>query len=114
MHTNISDFVIGKQYGGVYICKTHAVKSTKTDSKYLDMQIVDKTGEINGKCWTIPANVNVDDIVDGDFIALVLVIESYQGKMQAKITNLKILEPTDVFDKSEIVPVAPEPADSMY
>lgn len=114
MHKDISNFVVGEKYGGVYICKSHTMKTAKTGSSYIDMQIVDKTGEINGKCWTIPQNFNPENIVDGDFIALVLQIEEYQGKLQAKINNIRCIEPTDVFDKSEVIPVAPEPAESMY
>lgn len=111
---NIADFVVGQKYGGVYICKSHVMKVSKTGGKYIDMQIIDKTGEINGKCWSIPQGFNPDKIVDGDFIALVLNIEEYQGKPQAKIDNIRLILPTDEFDKSEVIPVAPEPAESMY
>lgn len=114
MHKDIKDFSVGQKYGGVYICKSHAIKTAKTGSTYIDMQIQDKTGEINGKCWTIPQIFDCSKIVDGDFIALSLLIEEYQGKMQARIDNIKIIEPTDLFDKSEIIPVAPEPAEKMY
>ena len=114
MHKNISDFKIGEEYSGAYICKTHSLKLTSSNSTYLDMQIIDKTGEINGKCWTIPKGFEVDKIEDGNFIALILQIEEYKGKMQAKITNIRLITPDDNFDKSEIIPVAPEPADDMY
>ena len=114
MHNNISDFKIGEKYGGVYICKTHSIKLSKTGNQYIDMQINDKTGDLSCKCWNIPGNFNTEQIVDGDFIALVLVIEEYQGKMQAKIENIKIITPTDIFDKSEIIPVAPEPSNPQF
>lgn len=114
MHKDIKEFTVGQKYGGVYICKSHVMKTAKTGSTYIDMQIQDKTGEINGKCWIIPQGVDTSRIVDGDFIALSLQIEEYQGKMQARIDNIKIIEPTDAFDKSEIIPVAPESADNMF
>lgn len=114
MRKNIVDFVKGEKYGGVYICKSHSIKNAKTGAKYIDMQIVDKTGEINGKCWTIPQGFNPEKIVDGDFIALSLQIEEFQGKLQARIDNIKIIEPTDTFDKSEIIPMSPENPEKMF
>lgn len=113
-HVNISDFEVGKNYTGVYICKTHASKVSKNNKQYIDMQIIDKTGEINGKCWDIPIGFNPDEIQDGYFIALIMTIEEYNGKPQAKITNLRHIRPEDNFDKSEIIPIAPEPADTMF
>lgn len=114
MHSDISKFVVGEKYAGVYICKSHVMKTASTGSQYIDMQILDKTGELNGKCWNIPQNFNPNDIVDGYFIALVLQIEEYKGKMQAKINNIRCITATDVFDKSEIIPVAPESSESMF
>lgn len=115
-HSNISDFKVGNKYGGIYICKQHTMKVAKTGSQYIDMVAMDKTGEINCKVWSMPMGFNPNEIVDGDFIALVMLIEEYQGKMQAKVENIKIVTPDmhSQFDKSEVIPVAPESANVMW
>lgn len=115
-HANICDFKVGNKYGGIYICKQHVMKVAKTGSQYIDMVAVDKTGEIGCKVWSMPMGFNPDEIVDGDFIALVMLIEEYQGKLQGKVENIKIVTPDmhNQFDKSEVVPVAPEPANIMW
>lgn len=112
--TAIKDLKIGTKYQGVYICKTHSVKVTKTNTPYLDMILLDKTGEINAKWWSIDPGFNVENIEDGNFIIASFSVEDYMGAPQVKIDRMKIPGPTDMFDKSEIVPTAPIPAEKMY
>ena len=114
MHKNIKDFVVGEKASGVYIVTSHSIKPTKTNSNYLDINIQDKTGTINGKMWTIPANFDVNGIVDGGFIVLAFTVEEYLGKKQIKIDNIRLVDETVRFDKSELIPTAPRPADEMY
>lgn len=114
MHTNIKDLQVGQTASGVYIVNSHAVKPTKVNTSYLDITLSDKTGTINGKMWTIPANFNVDGIVDGYFILVAFAVEEYQGKKQVKIDNIKLVTPDVKFDKSEIIPTAPQTPSVMF
>lgn len=114
MHKNIKDFVVGERGSGAYIVVSHSVKPTKTGKPYLDISLSDKTGTINGKLWDIPANFNAGNIVDGYFIAIAFTVEDYQGKKQLKIENIKLITDESNFDKSEIIPTAPEPAEKMF
>jgi len=113
-HTNISEFIVGQKYSGAYIVKTHAVKPTKNGSNYLNLVIFDKTGELNCNMWNIPPLFNADDIVDGYYIAVALTTEEYQGRLQGRIDNIKIITDESKINKSELIPTAPDSADKMY
>ena len=111
---NIVDMVVGQTYTNVFLLKQHTIKSTKTGSKYLDLVIQDKTGDMPGKLWTIPESLDVDTLQDSDFIIMQFLVEDYQGNKQAKITNIRRVREGDKFDKEELVPIAPESAEEMY
>lgn len=112
--TNIVDMNVGETYSHIFLLKQHAVKQTKNNTNYLDLVFMDKTGEMPGKMWAIPATLDTDSLQDSDFIVLQFTVEDYQGTKQAKITNIRLVRPTDEFNKEELIPVAPEPAQDMY
>lgn len=111
---NIVDMVVGENYANIYLLKSHSLKKTKTGTEYLDLIFMDKTGELPGKLWTIPPALNVDNIQDSDFIVLQFTVEDYQGSKQAKITNIRMVKPTDSFNKEELIPVAPEDPRALF
>lgn len=114
MHTNIKDLKVGERYTDVYIVRQHAVKSTKSGGQYLNLTLSDKTGDINANCWNIPPAFNPDLIVDGYFIGVVFQAEEYQGKMQARVDNIKIITQETGFSPAEIIPSSPESPAAMY
>lgn len=113
-HINIVDLKINNKYQGIYIVKSHAIKTAKTGSNYLDFVFKDKTGEISGKCWNIPSHVDVNAIKDSDFICMAFMVEEFNGNKQLRVDNLRPVLPTEDFDRSELIPVAPEPAEKMF
>lgn len=111
---NIADMTIGQTYTNVFLLKQHTVKNTKNGTAYLDMVIQDKTAELPCKLWTIPESLDVKTLSDSDFIVLQVLVEDYQGNKQGKVQNIRRVKPTDKFDKSELIPLAPEDPEKMY
>lgn len=113
MHVNVNTLVAGQKYQGVYILLSHAKKTTKTGKDYLDISLSDKTGNIPAKLWDIPFDLDVDSLVDGDFIVVQFSVDTYMGNNQAIIEKIRKLLPTDQFDKADLVPCAPETGSDM-
>lgn len=113
IHHNINQLQLGEKKAGVYLVKNHAVKQTNKGNPYLDIVLVDKTGEISGKWWNIQG-FNCDTIVDSDFIVVKYLVEDYNGNKQLRIENLKLVDPTTDFDPADIIPVSPEDPKLLY
>lgn len=112
-HNNITELQIGSSYMDIYLVKNHAVKTSSKNKPYLDITLVDRTGEINGKLWNMDG-VNPDRIVDSDFIAVAFSVEEYNGNKQARINKIGPVKEGAVFDKSEIIPTSPEDPQTLY
>ena len=111
---NIIDMVVGQTYSNVFLLKQHSAKNTKTGSRYLDMVIQDRTGDMPCKLWTIPESLDVDNLQDSDFIVMQVLVEDYQGNKQGKVMNIRTLREGDKFNKEELIPIAPESGDDMF
>lgn len=79
----------------------------RTDSKgkgYLDLNLVDRTGEINCKMWTVPAMPPVAGAV-----AWVRgTVQEFNGRLQLRVEVIRPKQPTDDVELSMLVPCAPE------
>ncbi len=112
-HINITDLKVGDNIGGIYLVKSHSIKVSKTDKRYLDITIMDKTGEINGKLWNIEG-VNCEAIKDSDFIAIKFTVDEYNDSKQARIVTINQISPEMEFDKSQLVPSSPINPEILY
>lgn len=112
-HNNITELQVGNAYADIYLVKSHTVKTSSKNKQYLDITLVDRTGEINGKVWNMDG-VNTDRIVDSDFIAVAFQVEEYNGNKQARINKIAPVKEGAVFDKSEIIPTSPEDPQALY
>lgn len=113
IHHNINQLQIGDKKAGVYLVKNHAIKQTNKGNNYLDIVVVDKTGEISGKWWNIQ-NLNCDKIVDSDFIILKYLVEEYNGNKQLRIEDVKLVNAETDFDPADIIPMSPEDPKLLY
>ena len=112
-HNMISNLKVGDKYTDVFLVKNHAIKQTQKGSDYLDIVVVDRSGEISGKWWNI-VGFDCNNMVDSDFILLQYQVEDYQGNKQLRILSVKNVAPGTQFDMSDIVPTAPENPEDMY
>lgn len=112
-HNMISKLQVGDKYTDIFLVKNHSIKQTQKGSDYLDIVVVDKSGEISGKWWNI-VGFDCNNIVDSDFIMLQYQVEDYNGNKQLRILSVKNVAPGTQFDMSDIIPTAPENPYNMY
>jgi 3'-5' exoribonuclease len=109
----ISDFKSGERIVGYYIIKAFNLRTSNNNKKYLDMTLMDRSGEINAKIW------NVDEKTEKSYgPGLVVKIEGdvtlWNNTMQLKIVRHRLSTDEDAVDLDEFVPAAPLKAEYMY
>lgn len=85
----------------------------RTDSKgklYLDMNLVDRTGEINCKMW----NPTVQPPPAGAVAWVQGTVQEFNGRLQLRIDSIRPRTPQDDVDLTRLVPCAPERPSVMF
>lgn len=106
----VSQFKVGETYIGFLLVKSAEKRtSPKNGTQYVDMNLADRTGEINCKIWdgnaTVPA-VNSVVKVRG-------LVQEYNGRLQFRIEQIRPATQEDNVDMSRLSNSAPESAESM-
>lgn len=109
----IKEFKVGEEVQGVFIIKTVAIRISTNNKKYLDMNIVDSTGEVNAKLW------DCSDEQENLYKENILVkirghVSEWRGQQQLKINKIRLTTDEDELNLEEFVPVAPEKDIDMF
>jgi len=88
---------------------------TKANKPYLSVDLMDRDGTINGKMWD-NAEQAYECFEKGDVVAVRGLANSYQGRMQLKIVDIRVTDERDKehLDMSDIVPHTPHDPDAMW
>lgn len=102
----ISELKPGEKADGFFLIKSFEVKKTTNGKQYIDMDLVDKTGEINGKIWDYTKDA--EKLVSENPVVKVRgeVLE-WNGTKQLKIHKIREKTPQDNVKISELIPSAP-------
>ena len=108
MDITISMLETGMRYEGFLLVRSADQREGKTGGKYLDMNLTDRTGEVNCKLWdgTVPPPPS------GSVIKVRGLVQEYNGRKQLRIEKMRMSTPADGVDLSLLVPCAPEAPDA--
>ena len=85
--TCIANFKDGDSIQGFYLCVEKHLRHTRSGDLYLDLQLRDKTGSINGKIWD-----NVDKLNNkfnaGDPVAVSGNVDSFKERPQLIVKKI--------------------------
>lgn len=111
-HKNISELKMGEKIESFYLIKSYEVKKTTAGKQYIDINLVDKTGEINAKIWEY--SKETEQIASENSIVKVRgeVLE-WSGLRQLKINKIRGREENDSVKISELIPSAPVESPEM-
>lgn len=109
---NISELKAGEKTDGFYLVKSSEAKKTTNGKMYIDIELVDKTGEINAKIWEYTEEK--ENILKNNPIVKVRgeVLE-WNGSKQLKVNKIRPKIPTDNIKISELIPSAPIEQEEM-
>ncbi len=105
----VSELIKDDRYDGFLLVRSAEQRSASNGSRYLDMSLGDRTGEINAKLW------------DGAFApppagAVVRVrglVHEYNGRLQIRVERLRVANEADNVPLEALVPCAPHPPEDM-
>ncbi|CAA7603311.1 HD domain protein [Acididesulfobacillus acetoxydans] len=100
---------------GFFAVKDIAEKETReAKKKYLDLILVDISGQINAKVWDIEKCLFGDRPKRGDIVKIEALVQEYKGTKQLNLNKLRKAEKPDGYDPQKIIPKAPIPAQEMW
>lgn len=110
---NISDFKVGEKTEGFYLVKSFDVKKTTNGKQYIDINLVDKTGEINSKIWEYSEDKE-ELLANSSVVKIRGEVLEWNGSKQLKVNKIRAKADTDSIDISELIPSAPIDQEEMF
>lgn len=107
--TTVSQFVKDLRFEGYLLVRSAEQRTATSGSRYLDMNLADKTGEINSKVWDSAATAPQT----GTALKVRGLVLEYNGRLQLRVDKMRPVEPQDEMDVSLLTPCAPEPPEEM-
>ncbi|MCL2867315.1 MAG: HD domain-containing protein [Clostridia bacterium] len=92
------------RYEGFFLVRQSEQRAASNGSRYLDMTLGDKSGEINAKLW----DGSVPPPPIGAVVKARGLMQEYNGRMQFRVEKMRQAEPQDKVDISLLTHSAPE------
>lgn len=105
----VSQLVKDLRFEGFLLVRSSDQRTGSNGSRYLDMNLTDRTGEINCKVW----DGNVAPPPAGTVIKVRGLVQEYNGRLQLRVERLRQPTAEDDVDLSKLVPCAPESPEKM-
>lgn len=105
----VSQLVKDLRFEGFLLVRSSDQRTGSNGSRYLDMNLTDRTGEINCKVW----DGNVQPPKAGTVIKVRGLVQEYNGRLQLRVERLRQPTAEDDVDLSKLVPCAPESPEKM-
>lgn len=97
---------------GFVILKKCDIKKTKAGAEYLDLIIADKEGEMSAKLWDYRGG---SDVFENDMIVKIRgTVETYNGKDQFRVAQIRPAGEADDYNLSELVPASAVGGEQLF
>lgn len=110
---SIKDFLSGDKVQNFFIIKSVEDKTSSNNKRYLDLNLGDKTGEINGKLWDSKEE-DKEKFTVGMLIKVRGTVTAWQNNLQLRIDMIRPAQEKDGVMISDYVPSAPIDSIFMY
>lgn len=107
--TSIASLRPGDTFLGFLLVRSADKRLDKRGTGYLDMNLADRTGEMNCKVW----NGTVEPPAAGSVVKVQARIDEYNGRPQMRVERFRTANSEDDFDMSLLVACAPERPETM-
>ena len=104
----VAAFTKDLKFEGFLLVRTSEQRASSNGSKYLDMTLCDRTGDINAKVW----DGTIQPPKVGGVIKVRAQVTEYNGRLQLRVNKLREAQEEE-FDMSLLVPCAPQPPRDM-
>ncbi len=107
----VSQLIRDSHFEGFLLVRGAEKKTDKNGRDYVDMNLGDRTGEINAKIWNWDGNQEVPE--SGKPIKVRGLVQEYNGRLQMRVERWRTPNAEDAVDLAEFVPAAPRKAEDM-
>lgn len=105
----VCDLMKDQRFEGFLLVRTSDQRTGGNGAKYLDLNLADRTGEVNAKVW----DGNVPAPAPGSVVKVRGGTLEYNGRLQLRVERIRAMAPTDDVDLASLAPCAPEPPEAM-
>ena len=106
----VCDLVKDQRFEGFLLVRSSDQRTGGNGAKYLDLNLADRTGEVNAKVWDgnvpVPAPGSVVKVRGGTL--------EYNGRLQLRVERIRAMADSDDVDLSALTPCAPESPEEMF
>ena len=99
------------RFEGFLLVRIAEKKTDKNGRDYVDMNLTDRTGEINCKIWNWDEKENVPE--SGSVVKVRGSVQEYNGRTQLRVEKWRVATEEDQLDMNLLVPSAPRSATDM-
>ena len=112
-YKNIKQLQAGDIVQSFFLVKAADSKTGGNNKSYLDLTLVDQTGELNAKIWD-RSDEDAKQYVPNTLVKVQGVVNEWQSRLQLKIHKIRVATVEDDLDIGNFVPVAPYSPEFMY
>ena len=105
----VCELVKDQRFEGFLLVRSSDQRTGGNGAKYLDMNLADRTGEVNAKVW----DGNVAPPAPGSVIKVRGGTLEYNGRLQLRVERIRAMVDSDDVDLSALTPCAPETPEAM-
>ena len=105
----IASLKVGDTFLGFLMVRSAEQRTNQKGGRYLDLNLIDRTGEVNCKMWdgTVPPPPA------SSVVKVQAQVQEFNGRMQMKIDRMRAANESDCIDLSQLIPCAPESPETM-
>ncbi len=109
LQPNVCDLAKDQRFEGFLLVRSADQRTGGNGAKYLDMNLADRTGEVNAKVW----DGNVPPPAPGSVIKVRGGLLEYNGRLQLRVERIRAMAESDDVDLAALTPCAPESPEEM-
>jgi 3'-5' exoribonuclease len=108
----ISEIKPNQEIASIFVASEKQLRTARNGTVYLDLKLLDKTGEISGKMWDKAAEA-AQGFQPGNIVYLRARTELYRDRMQLSISEIMPV-PAGAYDPADFLPVCPFDRDILF
>jgi 3'-5' exoribonuclease len=110
--TFINELKTGDEVRQPFLMRDKSLKSARNGSLYMQMQLADRTGQINGRMWDVEREL-FESIPQDDFVMVRGQVETYQNQLQFIVKTIEPL-PESAVDVADFLPATEGDVEQMF
>lgn len=109
----INEFNVNDRVDGYFLIKRSECRTSTNNKQYLDIDLGDKTGEINAKYWNLNEG-DQENYIPNTLVKIRGLVTSWQNNVQFKIEKIRLTNENDEIEIEDFVPSAPYKSEDMF